>query len=104
MGLDRRKIPTVVMPVTMVINTTFSHVIPEKLPFDQLCKFTILASSAKVTTKSVIAEQIYPIITPLTISMDILSITLDIRITNPIQIIAPTNAARIITQELTLQV
>ena len=32
--------------------------IPEKLPRDQLCRFTISASSAKVTTNSVIAEQI----------------------------------------------
>ena len=34
------------------------NVIPEKLPRDQLCRFTISASSANVTTKSVTAEQI----------------------------------------------
>jgi hypothetical protein len=32
--------------------------IPAKLPSDQLCRFTIFESSAKVTAISVIAEQI----------------------------------------------
>ena len=36
---------------------TLSQVIPEKLPRDQLWRFTISASSAKVTTSSVMAEQ-----------------------------------------------
>ena len=31
---------------------------PEKLPLDQLCRFTMLLSSANVTMKSVAAEQI----------------------------------------------
>lgn len=38
---------------------------------DQLWRFTILVSSAKVTIKSVAAEQIYPIMIPLTTNMDI---------------------------------
>ena len=53
-----------------VITRTLSQVMPEKLPIDQLCRFTMSASSAKVTTKSVIAEQIYPTMTPQTTSRD----------------------------------
>ena len=36
---------------------TLPQVMPEKLPKDQWCRFTMLASSAKVMTKSVTAEQ-----------------------------------------------
>ena len=50
---------------------TPSMEMPEKLPMDQLWRFTILESSAKVTIKSVAAEQIYPIMIPLTTNMDI---------------------------------
>ena len=46
------------------------------------------------------AEQIYPIITPLTTSIDMLWTLRDIKSTNPIEIIAPTNAAAINTQEV----
>ena len=43
---------------TAVITRTLSQLMPEKLPIDQLCRFTISASLANVTTKSVMAEQI----------------------------------------------
>ena len=33
-------------------------IVPEKLPIDQLCRFTILESCANATTTSVTAEQI----------------------------------------------
>ena len=79
---------------------TFPHEVPEKLPIDQLCRFTILESSANVTTKSVIAEQIYPIITPQITSMDIRFTFLETRRINPMEIMDPAKAARIITAEL----
>ena len=60
------------------------------------------ASCANVTTSSVTAEQIYPIITPLTTSIDIRLIRLDIKRTKPMESIAPTNAARIIPAEFTV--
>ena len=44
-------------PVTRAISRTFSQLVPEKLPRDQLWRLTMLESSAKVTTKSVTAEQ-----------------------------------------------
>ena len=43
---------------TGVITRILSQEMPEKLPIDQLCRLTILESSAKVMTKSVTAEQI----------------------------------------------
>ena len=43
---------------TAVMTLTFSQEVPEKLPMDQLWRLTMLASSANVTTKSVMAEQI----------------------------------------------
>ena len=43
---------------TAVITRTWSQVVPEKLPMDQLWRFTIFESSANVTIKSVAAEQI----------------------------------------------
>ena len=73
MGLDRRKVRIRATPTTTAITATFSQDRPEKLPKDQLWRFTILESSAKVTTKSVMAEHMYPIITPLMTSMDITS-------------------------------
>ena len=60
------------------------------------------ASWANVTTSSVTAEQIYPIITPLTTSMDIHLIRLDINRTKPMESIAPANAAAIIPAEFTI--
>ena len=44
--------------VTSAITRTLPQLVPEKLPSDQLCRFTMLESSAKVTAKSVMAEQI----------------------------------------------
>ena len=46
------------MPQTTAIVFTLSQLMPEKEPRDQLCRFTMLESSAKVTRKSVSAEQI----------------------------------------------
>ena len=57
MGLASRNTRTRERNVTAAITRMFSQDIPEKLPMDQLCRFTMLASSAKVTTKSVTAEQ-----------------------------------------------
>ena len=58
MGLESRKVSSSVMPQTTAIVFTLSQLMPEKEPRDQLCRFTILESSAKVTRKSVSAEQI----------------------------------------------
>ena len=58
MGLDSRKVSSSVTPQTAAMVFTFSQLIPEKEPSDQLCRFTMLESSAKVTRKSVSAEQI----------------------------------------------
>ena len=73
MGFDMKNTMIMAKITTAAITFTFPQDIPEKLPSDQLWRLTILESSAKVTTKSVIAEQIYPIITPLMTSMDITS-------------------------------
>ena len=58
MGLLSRKAHTSPGSTTAAITPTFSQTMPEKLPWDQWCRLTILASSAKVTTKSVMDEQI----------------------------------------------
>ena len=57
MGLDRKKVSSSVTPHTPAMVFTFSQLMPEKEPRDQLCRFTMLESSAKVTRKSVSAEQ-----------------------------------------------
>ena len=57
MGLESRKVPRRVRPTTRDMTFTFSQPMPEKLPRDQLWRFTMSASWAKVTTKSVTAEQ-----------------------------------------------
>ena len=57
MGLDSRKDRASPAPTTRAIRPTFSQLVPEKLPRDQLWRLTMLESSAKVTTKSVTAEQ-----------------------------------------------
>ena len=60
-------------------------------------------SSAKVTTKSVIAEQIYPIMTPHTTSRAMLRTLSEMRSTNPMERIAPANAAATIPPLLTVR-
>ena len=57
-GLDSRNTHTSDTSTTGVITRILSQEMPEKLPIDQLCRLTILESSAKVMTKSVTAEQI----------------------------------------------
>lgn len=52
-----------------------------------------------MTTKSVIAEQIYPIMTPLMTNMDILWTFFATRRTNPMEIIDPMKAAIIIAAD-----
>ena len=47
-----------VIIVISAITFTFSMFMPEKLPIDQLCRFTMFASSAKVTASSVTEEHI----------------------------------------------
>ena len=68
---------------------------------DQLFKLTISASSAKVTAKSVTAEQIYPIMTPQTTRDAILLTRPDSRSTSPVATMAPPKAPRIMARELT---
>ena len=58
MGLDSRKLSSMAISTTGTMVRTFSQLVPEKLPRDQLWRFTMLESSAKVTIKSVMAEQI----------------------------------------------
>ena len=50
----------------------FPHDTAEKLPIDQLVRFAISLSLAKVTKKSVAAEQTLPIIMPTTSSIAML--------------------------------
>ena len=57
MGLDSKKAQTNATPTVTAMTRTLDQVMPEKLPMDQLWRFTMLASSAKVTAKSVRAEQ-----------------------------------------------
>ena len=84
----------------MLITEILSQLVPENDPKDQLCKFTMLESSANVNRKSVIAEQIYPIMTPQITSMDIFFTFFETSNTKPMEIIAPENAAKIIMAEL----
>ena len=80
------------------------QLIPEKLPCDHPCRFTISESSANVTTKSVIAEQIYPIMIPPTRRDAICCTFFDIRRINPVEISDPINAARISVYEENLPI
>ena len=57
MGLESRKDAASAGSTTSAAAWTFAHVIPEKLPCDQLCRLTMLESCAKATTMSVTAEQ-----------------------------------------------
>ena len=57
MGLDSRKVRASAVKTTMAMSRMSPQELPEKLPMDQLWRLTISASSAKVTTKSVMAEQ-----------------------------------------------
>lgn len=90
------------MNTTMDITLTLSQEVPEKEPLDQLCKFTMLSSLAKVTTKSVIAEHIYPIITPDIISTEGFFTFLAISNTKPIDAMDPIKAETIIMVEFKL--
>ena len=58
MGFERKKASTSAAPQTSTMVRTFSQLMPENEPSDQLCRFTMLESSAKVTIKSVSAVQI----------------------------------------------
>ena len=55
MGFDIKNTITIVRNTTTAIVRTLPQVMPEKLPSDQLWRFTMLESSANVTTKSVMA-------------------------------------------------
>ena len=59
----------------------------------------MLESSAKVTTKSVMAAQMLPIMTPQITRVDILRTWLEIARTKPMEIMEPTKAAAIIPAE-----
>ena len=58
MGLESRKVSPSAEKITQDMIRTLSQLVPEKLPRDQLWRLMMLESSAKVTTKSVTAEQI----------------------------------------------
>ena len=57
MGLAMRNVAPPVMPTTVAATPTLLQFMPEKLPLDQLCRFTISESAANVTVKSVMAVQ-----------------------------------------------
>ena len=57
MAFESSMEPRNVAVTTRELIFTPSIEIPEKLPMDQLWRFTISASSANVTTSSVMAEQ-----------------------------------------------
>ena len=97
--MDIKNTMIMVSATTAAITRTLLQDIPEKLPSDQLCRLTMLESSANVTTKSVTAEQIYPIMTPLMTSMDILWTFFATSRTNPIEIMEPIKAAMIIAAD-----
>ena len=58
MGLERRKARRRAMVTIGTKKRALAIVVTEKLPRDQLCRFTMSESFAKVMTKSVTAEQI----------------------------------------------
>ena len=97
-----RKTKINVIPITMLITPTLSQVMPEKLPLDQLCRFTMSESSANVTTKSVIAEQMYPIMIPHTTSRDIRETRNEMRSTKLMARSDPTKADATMPNELIL--
>ena len=57
MGFARQKAAASAGSTTSAAVRTLLHVMPEKLPCDQLCRLTMLLSCAKATTNSVMAEQ-----------------------------------------------
>ena len=56
--MESRNVRIRALPQTTAIVRTLSQLMPEKEPRDQLCRLTMLLSSANVTRKSVSAEQI----------------------------------------------
>ena len=68
-----------------------SQLEPEKLPKDQLCRFTMDWSSAKAMRKFVAAEQMYPTMTPATMSMAMELMRRAMRSTKPMVISEPRN-------------
>ena len=86
-------------PQKIDIVPTLSQLIPENDPRDQLYRLTMLESSANVTTKSVIAEHMYPIMIPHITRRLMLRVLDEISSTNPIAIIAPAKAETIIPKE-----
>ena len=58
MGFESRNAAASAGSTTQAATCTLPQVTPEKLPMDQLWRLTMLESCAKVTTMSVIAEQI----------------------------------------------
>ena len=57
MGLDSRNVHSRPGKTVRAMVRMSRQLVPEKLPIDQLWRLTMLESSAKVTTKSVTAEQ-----------------------------------------------
>ncbi len=58
MGFESRKDQQRQGTTTTAAAPTLAQLLPEKLPMDQLWRFTMLESWAKATTRSVMAEQI----------------------------------------------
>ena len=56
MGLESRNVATEATMTTGVMPAMFAQFMPEKLPSDQLRRFTMFWSEANVTRKSVPAE------------------------------------------------
>ena len=57
MGFERQNAAARTGSTTKAAARTLPHVIPEKLPCDQLWRLTMFESCAKATTNSVMAEQ-----------------------------------------------
>ena len=73
---------------------------PEKLPCDQLCRDTISESAAKLSKKSVAAEQIYPIMMPATRRAAIWRTRLETASKKPSETSEPRKAASTSASEL----
>ena len=99
MGFDRKNAAQRAIRTTTDTAVRFGQAIAEKLPMDQACRFATFASSAKVMKKSVIAEQMLPIMMPTTSSTD-MPLTLRAKIrTTPVTSMEPENAAAITALE-----
>ena len=103
MGLDIRNTATEAASTIAAATATPSQLAPEKLPIDQPWRLTMSLSSANVTRKSVIAEQMYPIMMPATSSTAMWRIFRASARMNPTAISEPRNAAATIVHDDTVR-